>query len=100
MNRVLQSEKGTFVPLVFTTTGGMAPEAKRFIRRLAELVSAKTRERYSQVMCNIRTRISMDIMRSVLVAVRGVRGKAMTARTAPLSCVSFNLIPDMNSYEG
>ena len=100
MNRVLQSEKGTFVPLVFTTTGGMAPEAKRFIRRLAELVSVKTRESYAQVMCNIRTRLSMDIMRSVLVAVRGVRGKAKKAWTTPVSCIDFNLIPEMMGYEG
>ena len=40
------------------------------------LIATKTNEEYSQVMCNIRTRLSMDIMRSVLVAVRGVRGKA------------------------
>ena len=100
MNRVLQLEKGSFVPLVFTTTGGMAPEARRFIRRLAALIAAKTKEEYSQVMCNIRTRLSMDIMRSVLVAVRGVRGKAKKAWTAPLSSVSFNLIPDEKSLEG
>ena len=49
------------VPLVFTTTGGMAPEAKRFIRRLACLIAAKTKQDYSQVMCNIRTRLSMDL---------------------------------------
>ena len=60
----------------------MAPEAKRFIRRIALLMATKTNEVYSQVMCNIRTRLSMDIMRSVLVAVRGVRGKAKKAWTA------------------
>ena len=37
MNIVLQLEKGSFVPNVYTTTGGMAPEARRFIRRLDEL---------------------------------------------------------------
>ena len=100
MNRVLQLEKGSFVPLVFTTTGGMAPEARRFIRRLAALTAAKTKEDYSQVMCNIRTRLSIDIMRSVLVAVRGVRGKGKKAWTAPISSVSFNLIPEEKSYEG
>ena len=99
MNRVLQLEKGSFVPLVFTTTGGMAPEARRFIRRLAALIAAKTKEDYSQVMCNIRTRLSMDIMRSVLVAVRGVRGKAKKAWTAPISSVDFNLIPEEKSFE-
>ena len=40
MNRLLQLEKGSFVPLVLTTTGGMAPEAKRFIKRLAAMISA------------------------------------------------------------
>ena len=54
-----------------------------------------------QVMCNIRTRLSMDIMRRVLVAVRGtVRGKAKKAWTAPISSVDFNLIPEEKSYEG
>ena len=96
MNRVL----GSFVPLVFTTTGGLAPEAKLFIRRLASLIAAKTKQDYSRVMCNFRTRLSMDIMRSVLVAVRGVRGKAKKAWTAPISSVDFNLIPEEKSYEG
>ena len=42
----------------------------------------------------------MDIIRSVLVAVRGVRGKAKKAWPAPISSVSFNLIPDEKSFEG
>ena len=71
----------------------MAPEARRFIRRLAALITAKTKEDYSQVICNIRTRLSMAIMGSVLVAVRGVRGKAKKVWTALISSVSFNLIP-------
>ena len=52
MNRVLQLEKGSFVSLVFTTTGGMSPEVKSFIRRIAVLIATKTNEDYSQVMCN------------------------------------------------
>ena len=39
-------------------------------------------------------------MRSVLVAVRGVRGKAKKAWTAPISSVDFNLIPEEKSFEG
>ena len=63
LNRVLQVEKGSFSPLVFTTTGGMAPEATRFLKRVAEKISAKTREKYSQVMSNIRTRISFPALK-------------------------------------
>ena len=70
------------------------------IRILAVLIPTKTNEDYSQVMCNIRTRLSMDIMRSVLVAVRGVHGKSKKAWIAPISNVSFNLIPEERSYEG
>ena len=99
LNRVLQVEKGSFSPLVFTTTGGMAPEAIRFLKRIAEKISAKTREKYSQVMNNIRTRISFEIMRSVLVAIRGVRGKIRQAKADPVSTIAFNLIPEARSYE-
>ena len=99
LNRVLQVEKGSFSPLVFTTTGGMAPEATRFLKRVAEKISAKTREKYSQVVSNIRTRISFEIMRSVLVAVRGVRGKIRQAKADPISTIAFNLIPEARSYE-
>ena len=67
---------------------------------VAVLIATKTNEVYSQVMCNIRTCLSMDIMRSVLVAVRGVRGKAKKTLTAPISNVSFNLIPEERIYEG
>ena len=58
----------------------MAPEAKQFIRRIAVLIATKTNEDYSQVMGNnnIRTRPSLDIMRSVLA-----KWKAKKAWTAP-----------------
>ena len=39
--RVLEIEKGTFTPLVFSTTGGMVEECQRFYRRLAELLASK-----------------------------------------------------------
>ena len=100
LNRVLQVEKGTFSPLVFTTTGGMAPEATRFLKRVADKVAVKTREKYSDVMNNIRTRISFEMLRSVLVAVRGVRGKSIRMpKVDPISTTSFNLIPQSTSYE-
>ena len=43
MTQVLQL-KGSFFPLVFTTTGGTAPEAKRFRRRIALLIATRTNE--------------------------------------------------------
>ena len=40
-DRILQVEKGSFTPLIFSTTGGMGPEATKYHRRIAQLISAK-----------------------------------------------------------
>ena len=77
----------------------MGPEAARFLKRVAEKLASKTRERYSDVINNIRTRISFEILRSVLVAVRGVRGKIRQMKVDPISTLAFNLIPQKRSYE-
>ena len=42
--RVMDVEQGTFTLLVFTTTGGIGEECKRYHDRLAELVAAKKGE--------------------------------------------------------
>ena len=55
--RVIDIEKGTFTPLVFTTSGGMAPECERLNKRLAELLAAKRNERYADVIAYIRKRL-------------------------------------------
>ena len=45
--QVLEVEQGTFTPLVFTSTGGMADECKRFHSRLAELLALKKGDDYA-----------------------------------------------------
>ena len=45
--RVMEIEQGTFTPLVFTTTGGMANECVKYHSRLAELIANKKGESYS-----------------------------------------------------
>ena len=40
-SRVMEVEQGTFTPLVFISTGGMAEECKRYHNRLAELLEQK-----------------------------------------------------------
>ena len=40
--RVMEIEQGTFTPLVFTTTGGMADECVKYHSRLAELIAQFT----------------------------------------------------------
>ena len=96
--RVLESEKGSFTPLVYTTSGGMGPECSRFHKKLAELISDKRNEKYALVINYIRTRLRFALLRSILIAVRGERGK-INFGTENLNEVSYNLIPRVNSYE-
>ena len=68
-------EKATFTPLVFTATGGMAPECTRYHKKIAELISSKTKEEYSHVMNHMRQRIRFTLLKSTLVAIHEERGK-------------------------
>ena len=90
--RIIQVEKGSFTPIVMSTFGGMGVEAKKFHKRIATLISEKRNERYSDVINYLRMRIRFSILRSVLTAVRGVRGKSKKETVAPISTLSFNLI--------
>ena len=74
-DRILQVEKGSFVPLIYTTTGGMGPQCARTHKRIAELVAEKKNERYADVMNHIRTRLRFSLLKCVLIAIRGARGK-------------------------
>ena len=62
--RIMQVERATFTPLVFSTSGGMARECTKFHKKIAELVAIKTKEDYSKVMNHIRTRIRFTLLRS------------------------------------
>ena len=101
-DRVINVEKGTFTPLVFTTTGGMGPECQRLNKRLAELIAVKRREQYSHVMQYIRCRLRFALLKATLVAIRGVRGKpgqSTEEQEDNIEDISFNLIPVMPAYE-
>ena len=72
-SRVTEIEQGTFTPLVFTTTGGMAEECSRYHSRLAELLSSKKQEDYATTMFWIRAKVSFAILRGALLCLRGSR---------------------------
>ena len=97
-DRVLNVEKGTFVPLVFTTSGGMGPECLKLNKRIAEKTSEKTNELYSQVMMHVRTRLRFAMLKSTLVGLRGYRGKKAKAWDEEED-VAYNLIPYSRCYE-
>ena len=94
-DRVLNIERASFTPLVFATTGGFGKECSLFFNRLAELLSLKRKELYSSVVAHIRTRLRFALLRAILVAVRGVRGKP-AAGEEKIETISFNLIPTVD----
>ena len=98
-DRILNVDKGSFSPLIFSTTGGMGPECTKFHKRIAELISRKRGEEYSDVVNHIRTRIRFSLLKSVLIAVRGQRGRGRGGEM-PISDLSLNLIPERPAYEG
>jgi len=69
--RVIDTKKSSFNPLVFTTTGGMAPKCNRANKRLAEKIAEKRREPYASSITYIRTKLRFALLRSTLAAIRG-----------------------------
>ena len=90
--RVLQVEKGSFTPIVMSTAGGMSKEAAKHHRRIAQLIADKRKEEYSHVMSYLRTRLRFNLLKSTLVAIRGIRGRKAPEYSA-ISNLSFNLVP-------
>ena len=75
-NLVLEIEKGTFSPLVPTTTGEIREECLRYHRRLAEYLAMKKGEDYAKTRNWMRVKISFSLIRSALVCgSRSIRRK-------------------------
>ncbi len=98
-HRVIQTEKASFTPLIYSTNGGMAPQSVIFHKKLAHQIADKRKEKYADVISCMRTKLCFSMLKSVLISIRGARGKRTRTPEVPLSCVSFNLIPTMQHYE-
>ena len=73
--RIREVEQGTFTPLVFTTSGGMAPQAIAFYAHLAQQLSEKKNQPKSCVVAWMRCRLSFSLLRSAMLCLRGTRSK-------------------------
>ena len=91
-DRVLQVEKATFTPLVFSTTGGMGNEAARFLKHLAVKLSNKSGQSYSDTVAFVRRRIRFDLLKTCVISLRGYRGKPR-GKTSEMDTLDLNLIP-------
>ena len=93
-----QIEKGTCNGLVFSTTGGMGPQATMFLKRVATLLAAKTGQDKSLVMANLRRRLRFELLKTVLIAVRGHRGRYYQ-KAIPVDELDLNLVHTTNDED-
>ena len=97
--RVIEVEKGSFCPLIFSTSGGMGPMCTKHHKRVAQMISLKRNESYADIMRFIRTKLRFVLLKSVLMCLRGIRGKQSRTKGMPISSISFGLIPEEEFYE-
>ena len=97
LRHVLETEKCSFTPLVFSTHGGCAPEADKLHKRVATLLAKKRNILYSKAISFVRRRVRFSILRTTLMAIRGYRGTGSTE--CQLAEEDLNLIPTSAMYE-
>ena len=77
----------------------MGPESTKYHKRLAELIARKRGEEYADVVNHIRTRIRFSLLRSILLAIRGERGRMRKENERPIADLSLNIVPERSTYE-
>ena len=87
-DRIIEVEKGTFTPVIFSCSGGASPEATRLLKTIAMKLSAKRAESYSTSISFVRRRIAFDILRTCVISFRGERG---TGRDNPIEELDYGL---------
>ena len=73
-----KAEQSSFCPLSFGCTGGAAPAATPTMQGIAEKLSEKMHESYSETLNYIRTKISFALLRSAIFCIRRCRSMLKT----------------------
>ena len=71
--RVVQVEKGTFTPMVFSSLGGCGVEASRLIKRMAEMLADKQSVDKAGATNLIKTKLAFSVLKSAVLCIRGTR---------------------------
>ena len=64
-------EFASFMPLVFSTFGGLGREASIFYSRLADLLASKHSSDFGHMLSWMRCTLSFSLLRSAILAIRG-----------------------------
>ena len=75
--RIREVEHRSFIPLVFSTSGGMGRAATTTYKHLARLLSEKWNSPYSVVMGWLRCSLGFSLLRSSVMCIRGSRSRSM-----------------------
>ena len=98
--RVREVEHASFTPVVLSATGGLAPEATTFYRRLASLLASKWNDEYCVVMGWLRCSLSFSLLRSAITCMRGAWSTIGHFFRAPplldLTWVESNLVTNID----
>ena len=83
LHRVIEVEKSSFTPFVISTTGGMAPEADAFLKRISQKLSTKLDQSYSNTVGYLLRKLRIE-----LLSVPGFR----KSKTVNISDLDLNLL--------
>ena len=72
-DRIRNVEHADFNPLVFTTTGVMAPQCQQIFKKIGEKIAQIKELPYSVVCGWLRCRFSFALLRTTLICLRGTR---------------------------
>ena len=86
--RVCEVEHGSFSPLVFSSSGGMAKEATVFYKRLAALLAERWDQPCSVTMGWLRCTLGFSLLRSSIQCIRGAR----SSKSRPVCYLPVDLI--------
>ena len=89
--RVIEVEKATFTPVVFSTSGGMGQEATTVIKALSSKLADKTNQDYANCISFVRRRLRFALLKTCIISLRGHRGK-FYQKPGDIEQIEMNLI--------
>ena len=81
--RIREVEHGSFIPLVFSSSGGMGKAVTTTYKHLAQLLSEKWSSPYSVVMGWLRCSLGFSLLHSSIMCIRGSRSHSKRVGVPP-----------------
>ena len=99
--KIGEVERSSFLPVVFSATGGCGKGATALLKRIAHLQASRSKEPYSVLMALLRCRLGFSLLRASVMCLRGAQRMCMASpkrgmclpgrRRGPGGCLNFNI---------